>query len=111
MATGVDLIGNAVNAALGDAVEEMQDPQYDGYWAEYILHAPCDGVFDGIDILEDFQRKYVVEMDPWVAPGARVLSFTSASASLGTVVMRFGSRACLERGMMDIRRSIHVKVR
>lgn len=46
-ATGVDLIANAVRAAVGDDVIDVVQKPYNGHWAEVILHADKDGHFVG----------------------------------------------------------------
>ena len=45
-ATGVDLITNAVRAAVGLDVEGIEQRPYNGHWAEVILHSDKTGIFD-----------------------------------------------------------------
>ena len=101
MATGTDLVQNAVRAAVGLPVEEMGDPVYEGCWAEIILHADRDGRFRELWIDERL-RPFVAQEDLWVAPGERVESFTGANKAIGTLVMSFPSQAQMRESMKDL---------
>ncbi len=89
--TGVDLITNAVRAAVGDEVIDIEQKPYNGSWAEVILHADKDGRFVGLDINEDFYKSHVVEMDLWVKENEKVSSFRGANDAIGTLVLKFVS--------------------
>lgn len=101
MATGVNLIQNAVKAAVGMPVDELSDPVYKGCFAEVILHSDTDGHFRALEIDGEL-RQYVVEEDLWVAPGDTVERFTGANKAIGTLVMNFPSQAELEKRMADM---------
>lgn len=110
-ATGVDLIKNAVLAALGERVDVSQQP-YDGHWAEVILHSREPGVYKGLWLAEEIMP-HRVEQDIWVKPGDRVGGFVGANEAIGTLVLRFDSRcqllealACQEKWLrVDVRES------
>lgn len=99
-ATGVDLIMAAVRAAVGDELKNIETKPYNGHWAEVILHADKDGMFDGLSIAEQF-RPFVIEEDLWVKSGDEVHSFEGANDAIGTLVMRFGTEAELEYAMAN----------
>ncbi len=101
MASGVDLIANAVRAAVGLPVEQMDDPVYKGHFAEVILHSERDGVFRSLWI-DEALRPFVAEEDLWVVPGERVESFSGANKAVGTLVMNFPTGAELQRRMSDM---------
>lgn len=90
-ATDVDLITNAVRAAVGDEVVDVEQKPYSGCWAEVILHASKDGRFVGLDIDKDFHKSHVVQTDLWVKEGDKVSSFRGANDAIGTLVLRFNS--------------------
>lgn len=94
-ATGVDLIANAVRAAVGDEVCGLEQRPYDGHWAEVILHSPSDGAFAGLSIAGEMMP-HVVETDLWVQPGDRVRAFHGANDAIGTLVLRFDRAEELE---------------
>lgn len=90
-ATGVDLITNAVRAAVGDEVTGVEQKSYNGHWAEVILHADKDGQFANLKINEDFYKSHVVQTDLWVKENDEVRAFRGANDAIGTLVLRFNS--------------------
>lgn len=101
-ATGVDLITNAVRAAVGDEVFGIEQKEYDGHWAEIILHADVDGVFQGLEYKDDFKQKYVVQEDLWVAAGDSVSAFRGANDTIGTSVLKFETEDTLLKVLSDL---------
>ena len=61
-ATGVDLITNAVRAAVGDDVTDVEQQPYKGHWAEVVLHAEQEGKFAALKIGDEY-KSHVVETD------------------------------------------------
>ena len=103
-ATGVDLITAQVRAAVGDEVQssifnsasvQSSIPVYNGNWAEIILHAEKNGIYDGIEIAKTLSAE-VVEEDLWVKPGDRVEAFNGANNAIGTLVIRFEDKEQME---------------
>ena len=88
-ATGVDLITNAVRAAVGEDVVVVVQNRYLGYWAEVVLHADKDGCFNGLEMDDEFRNKHVKEVDLWVEKGDSVSAFRGANDAIGTLVVRF----------------------
>lgn len=97
-ATGVDLITAIVRAAVGDSIPEIEQRPYNGHWAEIILHAQDDGIFDGIEIDPSLPAE-VVERDLWVEKGDRVEAYNGANNAIGTLVLRFDSAEALEQAI------------
>lgn len=85
-ATGVDLIKNAVRAALGEQIEGVCQKAYNGLWYELILHADKDGLFSNLEI-DNSIKAYVVEEDLWVKDGDKINSFKGANDAIGTLVL------------------------
>lgn len=88
-ATGVDLITNAVRAAVGDEVVAVEQKPYNGHWAEVILHADKDGHFISLDMDSEFKAKHVKQIDLWVKKGDEVSAFRGANDAIGTLVLQF----------------------
>lgn len=88
-ATGVDLITNAVRAAVGEEVVGVEQKPYDGHWAEVVLHTEKDGQFVSLDIDEDFRQAHVKQVDLWVEKGDEVRAFKGANDAIGTLVLNF----------------------
>ena len=109
-ASGVDMIKAAVQAAVGLPIDKVEQPQYDGCWAEYVLHSRVDGKFKELWIEPDFAAKNVIEVDLWVKKGEEIHSFTAANFAIGTVVMKFASQEDLESKLSSMERCIKVIV-
>lgn len=95
-ATGIDLIKNAVRAAVGDEVEELEQKDYNGHWAEVILHANKKGIFESLDIDPKINSRYVVETDIWIKKGDKISTFKGANDTIGTLILKFDSEQQLK---------------
>lgn len=106
-ATGVKLVENAVRAAMGFPIVEVDQKPYDGCWAEVILHSEKPGLFDSLWIDETLWTS-VVEQDLWIEPGAKVGGFSAANEAIGTLVLRFETEDQLQNVMQDPSRYVKV---
>ena len=112
LASGVDLITNAVRAAVGDEIVGInEDPKYNGAWAEVILHSDVDGIFEKLEFIPDFEEKYVIEKQLWVRSGEQVYKFSGANFAIGTLVLRFDTQEELEHYMADVSSFVKVVVK
>ena len=91
-ACGQDLIANSIKVALGLPLDTLHDPEYDGCWAEVIIHCETEGTFKELWIEPKIEKECVVEKDIWVQPGDMVHSFTGANEAIGTVVLKCSSQ-------------------
>lgn len=99
-ASGVDLITNAVRAAVGDTVADIEQKPYKGYWAEVILHADHDGYFKALSISDNLKSS-VVEEDLWVESKDKVLGFNAANNAIGTLVLKFDTKKDLNFAIVN----------
>lgn len=106
-ATGVDLITNAVRAAVGMPVEDIEQKPYDGCWAEIILHSDSAGEFDYLWIADEIKEN-VYEEDLWIEKGAYVAGFSAANEAIGTLVLKFANEARLEEVMDNVKKYVKV---
>ena len=98
-ATGVDLITAITRAIVGDPIlEPIEQKPYNGHWAEIILHADKDGIYDHLEISKDLPAE-VVEEDLWVKQGDHVDSFEGANNAIGTLVLKFQTAEDLEHAI------------
>ncbi|MEE1047855.1 MAG: ATP-grasp domain-containing protein [Clostridia bacterium] len=95
-ATGVDLITNSVRAAVGDEVVGVEQKQYNGCWAEIILHSEKAGMFDRLWV-NDSIKENIIEKDLWIESNTLVGGFSGANEAIGTLVLRFDSPERLEQ--------------
>lgn len=89
--TNVDLIKNAVKAAVGDNIINIEQKTYNKYWAEIILHTKENGVFNSLEIQSPI-KEHLIETDLWVKPGDKVEGFNGANNAIGTLVLKFNSQ-------------------
>ena len=109
-ATGVDMITAITRAMVGDPIlEPIEQRPYNGHWAEIILHADKDGVFDHLEINKDLPAE-IVEEDLWVAKGDRVEGFEGANNAIGTLVLRFKTAEELEEVITNQKEWLNVIV-
>lgn len=107
-ATGVDLVTNAVRAAVGLPVVGVEQKPYNGHWAEVILHAAEDGVFQGLEVVPELQAN-AVEVDLWVKPGDTVHAFRGANDAIGTLVLKFETAEQLDAALKGRTYTCHTK--
>lgn len=108
-ATGVDLITNAVRAAVGMDVEGVEQKPYNGCWAEIILHSDKAGTFDKLWIAESL-RPNVVEEDLWIHSGVKVNGFSAANEAIGTLVLKFDTQQQLENVLQNQKDYVKVQL-
>ena len=92
IACGQDLIENNIRAALSMPLTPMRPPEYDGYWAEMIVHSNKTGTLVSLDVEPIFKNRYIKDLDLWVDYGDRVEAFSGANHAIGTIVMRFDTQ-------------------
>lgn len=109
-ATGVNLVKNAVCAAVGLPVEDVSQKNYDGCWAEVILHSDNPGTFEKLWISDEI-RHNVYEEDLWIRPGVEVGGFSAANEAIGTLVLRFENEERLQSVMKSINSFVKVILR
>lgn len=108
--TSVNLISNAVRAAVGDPVDSIVQPNYHGYLAEVILHSRKSGSFKELQIDKNVNDNYLIERDLWVKEGEYVDTFSGANKAIGTISLKADSRNSLDMIMRDIDIFINVDV-
>lgn len=98
-ATGVDMITACTRAAVGDEIEEIKQKDYDGHWAEIVLHADISGVFEGLEISNKLPAE-IIEKDLWVKKGDPVSGFEGANNAIGMLILKFSSKEDLEEALL-----------
>ena len=91
LASGVDVIDIAVQAAVGDSFDKPTPVTDFELIGEMILHSNTQGQFQSIVIDPIVEKENVAELDLWVNPGDKVQPFMTASDAIGTLVLRFDS--------------------
>lgn len=109
-ATGVDMITAITRAIVGDEPAPIEQKPYNGHWAEIILHAEKDGIYQGIQIDQDLPAE-IVEKDLWVKEGDSVHGFEGANDAIGTLVLRFENAEDLEKALLNQKEWLKVVVK
>ena len=109
-ATGVDLITNAVRAAVGEEVVDVEQKSYNGAWAEVVLHSDKNGKFQELSVDASTVNAKVVETDLWVQPGNQVRAFKGANDAIGTLVLNFVSETDLISALKNVADWVRIKV-
>ncbi len=110
-ATGVDIITAITRAMVGDPIlKPIEQKPYNGHWAEIILHADKDGIFDHLEISKELPAE-IVEEDLWVVKGDKVEGFEGANNAIGTLVLNFNSADELEYAITHQREWLKVIVK
>ncbi len=109
-ATGVDIITEAVRAALGEEPQGISQQPCRGFWAQIVIHAKEEGILESVDI-SSHMRPHVVELDVQARPGQPVRPFLGANDSLGTVTLRFETRESLQHAMARPETWLNVRVK
>lgn len=108
MATGQDLVGNEVRQAMGVPVEGIGTPVYDGVWCNYILHSDKEGLLKSIDIEPEFKHDIVKDEGYSVKKGDKIVPFTGANTSLGTLFLRTDTRKGMDTLLNDIDKYVKI---
>ena len=110
MATGQSLIVGEIKKALGMPMDNSTAPQYDGVWCNYILHSSTEGVLVSVDIDPEFKRKHVRDIGLIAKPGDKVVPFSGANNSLGTLFLQFETREELDKALENKNNWLTIKV-
>lgn len=109
-ATGVDMIEAAVKAAAGDNVSDIEQADFNGHWAEVILHSDKPGIFAGLKIADEIQEN-IIEKDLWITEGEQVGGFEGANEAIGTLVLKFDDSKQLNKAMNKSKDFIKIYVK
>jgi len=107
--SGIDMIGAYVRSSVGDPIREISQKDFDGHWAEVILHADKTGKFNSIEIAPEYNNN-VFQTDLWVKKGDKVNNFNGANDAIGTLIMKFPDLSSLESAMSGIHKWCKVNV-
>ena len=88
LATGVNLIENAVRACVGMNIEGVEQRPCQGAWAIMMLHSESSGIFSHIEFSSDFEC-HIVEIDVLVDSGDVVNAFRGANDAIGHIIVKY----------------------
>lgn len=89
--TNVDLVKYTVDSALGIDCSELSQIESTGFHSSYMLHALEDGTVKDIWYSKEI-RENILEESIFIKKGDKVSRFNGSNHTLGTMIMKFGSR-------------------
>lgn len=101
MGTGIDMITACTRACVGDSIPFIEQRQFDGHWAEVILHSEKDGKFKQLNVSQEMEP-YIKQTDLWVNIGDEIKTFSGANDAIGTLVLRFDTDKELVNAMNNV---------
>lgn len=90
MAGGVNLAKYTIKAALGEDLSELKETNMSRYISSYIWHSRADGIYDGIFISDQLQRK-ILRSDILVERGSAIHRFDHGGFGIGAALLEFDS--------------------
>lgn len=101
LASDINLIRNEIKSAIGEKLDNIENPIFNGVWCEMVVHSDNEktGVFDSLWIDEEMKEKHVKVIDLQVKEGDIVEPFTGANKSLGDIFLRFETREELDKAL------------
>lgn len=110
MATGQSLIRAEICKAIGLPIEDICTPEYDGVWCNYIIHSLVEGLFESVDINSEFEAKYIKDKGLIVKKNDRIVPFSGANNSLGTLFFRTDNREEMDVILAEISNYVQIKL-
>lgn len=109
--TGIDLIDAEVQKAVGEPVNSITMPHYDGFYVNYIVHSNQDGYFEEVILDERFKNEHVIEAEIRVNSGEHVETFKGANNAIGTLFLHFDNRQQMDDALANQNKWLKVVVR
>ena len=97
--TGINLIEAEVCKAVGEDIQDITMPHYEGWYVNFIVHSNKDGLFEDAVIDPVFMERYVIESEIRVRPGDHVETFKGANNAIGTLFLHFDTREEIESAL------------
>lgn len=97
--------------AMGLPVTGIHEPNYKGHFAIQVLHSDIKGIFDHIEVDEEFYKKHIIEQEIRVERGESVMGFSGANNAIGTHFLKFESRKELDYALTHTNEWMKICVR
>jgi len=108
--TGIDLIEAEVLKAIGEPVQGITHPKYDGVYVNDIIHSSRAGKFCAVKYDEAFKEKHFVSEAIYPKRGDQVEAFRGANNAVGSVFLRFENRVEADKHIANHNSNINVIV-
>ena len=101
-ATGIDLIKYTIKGALGEDCINVKMIEPRGYWATYVLNSDKSGVFNGLEIQENFLEINIVEYELLVKQDDVISELSGSHEKLGLMLLKFNSKSEMHEKIKNI---------
>lgn len=108
-ATDVDIIEAEVSKAIGETLPPVHEPNYKGHYCILVLHADNPGRFVDVTIGGNFNGE-VIEKEIRVENSAQVEAFSGANNAIGTLFLRFNTRAEMDYALTHQRAWLKITI-
>lgn len=108
--TDIDLIEAEVLKAIGEPVQGITNPKYDGVYVNDIIHSNRAGKFCEVKYDEAFKAKHFVSEAIYPKRGDQVEAFRGANNAVGSVFLRFENREEANKHIANHNSNINVIV-
>lgn len=87
--TGVDMLEYTIKAVMGEDCSSLKMVGTNGFYAYYSIHSAKEGIFDGIEIDDNFLEKHLVSSYLNLNIGDRVIPYTGSNKTIGILILKF----------------------
>lgn len=108
MATGVDMIGATVEAALGNLIDFDKVTYNNKYISTYVINSQKNGILSCVKFSEKIKR-YITRKVFYKNEGDLIESFDGANKAIGIVFIEYNNRSEMEKIQTEIIDLIEVK--
>lgn len=109
-ATGIDLVGPVIDAAMGVPYPGVTQTEPIGAWGLWELQCYAEGIYQGLEIDETFRKNHLVEVVSYVDPGTVVHPYRGSHDSLGILIAKFPDMSHLERAKKEFQDLVKAKL-
>ncbi len=109
LATGVDLITNAVRDAVGLPVEGIGSYMYRNFWAIVMVHSKKNGILKSIEYSEQL-TSCLVQADLLVSEGSDIREFKGANDALGHLIINCTNAPELQKLIEEMEEHVHINL-
>ena len=91
LSSGVNLAEYTAKSAVGDSIDDLKELPMTYYVSSYIWHSLNDGIYKGLEISNELQKK-IVRSDLFIQPGDKVYRYKNAAFGVGAALLQFESQ-------------------
>ncbi|MBR5698185.1 MAG: ATP-grasp domain-containing protein [Prevotella sp.] len=99
--TGIDLIEAEVLKAIGEKILVIEQPKYNGFYVNDIIHSNRAGQFLKVEYNDIIKLEHYISDAIYLEEGDYVETFSGANNAVGSLFLRFNRREEVEQFVLD----------